>query len=172
MERSTARPGRTIVLVLLLLATCYFADWSDDNLSYNIAQINYAAGQQMRSVGGGTLNEAAMLSSFARNRASGKDSALETVFGSPLDGAQNQTGGSQMAFGGSSVSSDDQSDSALMRSRAGLGMSANTLGLGSANGMGIRGDAGSGFGLSGSSGLGLSGSAGFGASAIGAVGPF
>lgn len=178
MKLTPARPGRTAVLILLLLVTCYFADWTDDYFSYTVAS-GYTSGTSSRAVGGGHMNSSVLLAAFTPTRSDEKKSALEAVFGTPL-GARPTTSATVNADALSSAVASNNSDIA---SRAADAMNPRSgYGFGSSNSFGSRGltfgnnstfGASGGLGYTGTPmGLGLSGGSSFGGFRGGAMGGF
>lgn len=99
MQRSQG--SRKIVLVILLLAFCYGADWTNDNYSYWVAARWHAfqtANGPAKSVSGGETNdyttllagtESKLKASEKTGSKQAKDSALASVFGEPLNGGSD-----------------------------------------------------------------------------------
>ena len=113
MQDSVNGSGRTkVILILLLLATCYVADWSDDTYSFSVAScytvFHEANPTLLKSYdgGGGGMNSSSMLTALAQLKNAGQErqtnSGLESVFGSPL---------------GSSSSNSSQAQSARLKAR-------------------------------------------------------
>ena len=144
--------SRIILLVVLLLVTCYFADWTDDyNSYYNAAR--YAsfetANGPRRSVSGGSMFSSSMTAALAaRSSTTAQDSrsALDEVFSGPIGLPQSDA--------------DDMSSRSTARAFNPFtkGMSAEGLG-GSGSGLrrGMSNNAAFGL-MGGGSGLGFSGS--------------
>ena len=142
MHDSSRRPGRIFVLVLILFATCYFADWTDDyNSYYNATRytaFQTANGRKAPLSGGGLISTGMMAAlTMKQEPAVQQSSALEAVFGSPI---------------GSSQPGNDGARTSLAQTRMGAFSGTGNLSTG-----GDFGNNRTGFGLSGNSGFGLSG---------------
>src|SRR5690348_8525872 len=97
MKDSPGGSGRVILLVALLLVTCYVADWTDDYSSYTVFTQSSAfqsANGFKPPVSGGSMASSTMLASFGLPSTSGNTrqiSTMETVFGSPLGSTSGAT---------------------------------------------------------------------------------
>ena len=87
--------GRTVLLVILLLIGCYFADWTDNNNSYWAAtrwRAFQTANGRPQTVSGGAYDDSRMFLATSRDLVNGRSpnskaansSVLESVFGAPL----------------------------------------------------------------------------------------
>ena len=90
MQDSGGSSGRILLLVAVLFAVCYFADWTDDYNSYYNAT-RYAsfatANGQKAPVSGGSMFPKTLAAAFQMRggaTAQHNDSALEAVFGTPV----------------------------------------------------------------------------------------
>lgn len=154
--------SRKIVLVILLLAVCYGADWTDDNCSYWVAarwRAFQTANGPVRPISGGGFNDYTALLSGSQTKLTStenaatpqaKESALASVFGQPLNEGSD----------GSDASTDANSDTSRANSRL---QGAAGLSLARRQG-GLSGSTASSFGMSmGQTGLsGMSGISEFG----------
>jgi len=164
MHDSPGGSGRVILLVVLLLLTCWFADWTDDYQSY-LNSTRYSAFQSANGrtpiVSGGAMSGGSAMMAMALRSASagaglGQTSALESVFGGPLGSPSNASDDSRSARSGR----DMLSNSGAGVNSTGNGLSVNRFGASGSNsglGMGLSGST-SGLGTSGSYGLGSTGS--------------
>ena len=151
MQDSVNGSGRTkVILILLLLATCYVADWSDDTYSFAVASRYTAfenANPKLKALigGGGSMNSSSMLSAMAQANSASQEkqsSALESVFGTAWGASgSNSSGSSQSSarlnspyrgnFGG-----DNNTFGNSLTNRADFGLNASGLsrsGLGSSS---------------------------------------
>jgi hypothetical protein len=95
--RDSRGSGRTLLLIALLIVTCYFADWTDDYHSYLVstqyASFESANGRKL-PISGGRMDSSAIMAALA-SRAGAADpqpmSALEAVFGAPLGSSRSAT---------------------------------------------------------------------------------
>ena len=149
--------GRTkVILVLLLLVTCYVADWSDDLYSFSVASC-YSAFREANPTllksydgGGGGMNSSSMLTALAQLKNAGQErqasSGLESVFGSPLGSSSSNSSQAQSArlrapFDGVSADDTGSSSAGSLTNRGGSGYNAarspyGLTGLGSSSGLG------------------------------------
>jgi len=115
-------------LIVLLLISCYAADWTDDYYSYSVANrysvFEAANGRKPLLIGGGGLNSSAMLGAMrmSGSATTQQTSALEAVFGSPNGSSPGS-------------SADDQ----FGKSLAAGGLRSSRSGLSGAQGAGSRG---------------------------------
>lgn len=141
--------GRVLLLVVLLVATCFLADWTDDYYSFAVATeysvLQNANGHRLPVSGGVSSSESAAFAAFSLRPKAGapQASALETVFGSSGsttsdDAAPNRLSLSSRSLGRTASSADagafDTGNSmnlGLGGNRPGLGLSAGTSGLSS-----------------------------------------
>ena len=172
MQVSTRGSGRRItLLIVVLLISCYLADWSDDTCTSAVASRSTAFARANRKAsvfegsGGRGMNSRLMLAGLARMNLSldkERRSALEVVFGPPWLTAQGTSTQPQAArlnsmFGDSSsedfgISSGNNSQT----NRNSYGLGANRSPYGSsgygAAGGGLMGGGLSGYGSSSSFG--------------------
>lgn len=155
MRLSPGSSGRTILLVVLLLAACYFADWTDDYSSYSNAA-RYAsfetANGPRRSVSGGSMFAAsftAALAARANTTAEKPGSTIDAVFGAPFGLPQSDADDtSSRATAGAF---DPFASGTRSRGLGGSG-SGSVLGFSNNSSFGQR-SPGSGLGSAGSSGM-------------------
>lgn len=126
MQAFARGTGREALLALALIVVACFADWSDDWFSYRNAaryhEFEYANGAPNQIGGGGFGFSGAFFASFIPGVAGNRNSAIESVYGSPLgspdrDGSDRNTG-SQRYSGSQSASGFARS-----RSQQGMGLS-------------------------------------------------
>jgi hypothetical protein len=156
MHDSPGGSGRVILLVVLLLVTCYVADWTDEYTGYTVfAQYSafQSANGHRSTVLGGSMASSAMLASIGLRSPMGvtQASAIETVFGKPMTSpgaaaddssgrpsasvrdALTNSGIGVNSFSGSSMTrrSGSANYSGAASGSLGLGMSGSSSGLGS-----------------------------------------